>query len=135
LDRENDLLAGVLDMQLVKLIPSKDTVSEIKRISKREVYSQRRVVEIEAAGFGVASGLLDLFLKSIEDAARRGESASSHSKKFLQLLPEQVKGMRASLNKDPYNRLMSILDYYSGMTDSFAVSIFKKVSGISLPEH
>jgi len=33
-----------------------------------------------------------------------------------------------------YQILLKIMDFFSGMTDSYAVSLFKKVTGISLPQ-
>jgi dGTPase len=36
-------------------------------------------------------------------------------------------------DSDPYVRLMRILDFVSGMTDRYAVTLYKKVRGISLP--
>ncbi len=32
-----------------------------------------------------------------------------------------------------YQQLLAICDYISGMTDSYAVSLYKKLTGISLP--
>ena len=33
---------------------------------------------------------------------------------------------------DPYARLLSVMDFISGMTDSYAVSIYRKLKGITL---
>jgi dGTPase len=34
---------------------------------------------------------------------------------------------------DLYRRVLAITDFVSGMTDSYAVTLFKKLTGISLP--
>ena len=36
-------------------------------------------------------------------------------------------------SNDPYTRLLLLTDFVAGMTDSYAVSLYKKVTGISLP--
>ena len=33
----------------------------------------------------------------------------------------------------PYGRLMPMLDFVSGMTDSYAVALYRRVKGIALP--
>jgi dGTPase len=34
----------------------------------------------------------------------------------------------------PYERLLAITDYVSGMTDRFAVQLYQRLSGIRLPD-
>ena len=49
------------------------------------------------------------------------------------LVPQQFKGGRAGIAEGLYPRLLSLTDFVAGMTDSYAVSLYKKVTGISLP--
>ena len=35
--------------------------------------------------------------------------------------------------KDIYNRILAVLDYISGMTDVYALDIYRKINGNSLP--
>ena len=48
---------------------------------------------------------------------------------LLALLPERFRKNRDSL----YQKLLGVCDYIAGMTDSYAVSLYKKLTGISLP--
>lgn len=135
LANERSLLDGTLRVDLVSMIPSGNGIKEIKKRSRDDVYSAPRVIEIEAAGFEVASGLLDIFVRSANDRAERGEKGmSNHSRKMLQLLPKQFIEREPLWMTSPYCRLLSILDFFAGMTDSYAVNLFKKIKGISLPE-
>jgi len=85
------------------------------------------VVEIEAAGFEVVGRLLELFLGALDEMAAGHPSARATI--LARLLPEQChRGIG-----DPYQRALNVTDYVSGMTDRFAVALFKKVTGISLP--
>jgi dGTPase len=49
------------------------------------------------------------------------------------LLPKQFLGSGDKPEKDLYSRLLNITDFISGMTDSFAVSLYRKIKGISIP--
>jgi dGTPase len=88
-------------------------------------------VQIEAAGYEVLGGLLDVFMSAVNDLASCGKKAARRSEKLAQLLP--VECVDAAREAGPYLRLMRMLDFVSGMTDSYAVSLYKKVRGISLP--
>jgi dGTPase len=133
IDKEPEILRGEFDQPLIDLIPAGDELEAIKRRSVATIYSTERGVEIEAAGFAVLGGLLDDFVAAVSDVARRGKHASPRSQKLLRLVPEQSIGPGREPDPSPYQRLLRMIDFVSGMTDSYAVSLFKKVRGISLP--
>jgi dGTPase len=134
LAHEVELLAGTFDTPLIDAIASASAWEEIIRVSRERVYNSPRGVEIEAAGFEVLGGLLDVFVSALNDLAAAGKS-SPRSRKLLELVPPETLGAGRTPDPDPYLRLMKILDFVSGMTDSYAVSLYKKVRGISLPGH
>ena len=63
----------------------------------------------------------------------KAAARTARSAKLLQLVPAECLGPGKLPDADPYLRLLKILDFVSGMTDSYAVSLYKKVRGISLP--
>ena len=128
---EEQALAGELTCPLLDLIPSRETMKEIIDISGKKIYTYRRAVEIEAAGYELTEGLLNAFYPCIQDWTVNGkDNVSYRTKKMLQLIPDHYYKFDCS---DRYYRLMCLLDFISGMTDSYAVSLFKKIRGISLP--
>ncbi len=133
LDKEPEILRGEFDQPLIDSIPAGAELEAIKGRSVATIYSTVRGVEIEAAGFAVLGGLLDDFVAAVSDVARRGKHASPRSHKLLRLVPEQSIGPNRDPDPSPYQRLLRMIDFVSGMTDSYAVSLYKKVRGISLP--
>jgi dGTPase len=129
LENEGEYLKGAHDMSLVDEIPSHQKLEALVSELRTELYDDRRVLEIEAAGFEVAKGILDELVWSVCDYQDRGGSASARSKKFRQLIPQEF----LCADCDKYTLIMSVLDFYCSMTDSSAVSLFKKIRGISLP--
>lgn len=132
-DKEEAILRGEWDEPLLDHIPSSGELERIRRRSIETIYATTRGVEIEAAGYEVLGGLLDVFFGAADDVARHGKSASPKSRKMLQLVPTQFLGPDRAPQADPYTRLLRMIDFVSGMTDSYAVSLYKKVRGISLP--
>ncbi len=131
MDYEQKILNGELEQDLISLISSSHYLEEIKTISKKEIYSYRSVVEREAAGYEVLGGLLDAFINSVNETYTG--KPSWKSKNLMKLLPGQFLGANNNPDDNLYMRLLKITDFVSGMTDSYAVSLFRKIKGISLP--
>ena len=128
------ILAGELNQPLIELIDSKTIMAKIIQRSIDDIYTFKPAVEIEAAGFELIKSLLDVFVSSVNDIADNGyDKASYRSRKLMLLLPDSYWKNNVMANSNPYDRLLGILDYIAGMTDSYAVSLFKKIRGISLP--
>ena len=131
LDEENNIMSGKFETDLISILPSIKSLQAIERISIKKIYSYESVVEREAAGYEVLGGLLDSFISSVNEASKG--KISPKSKTLLKLLPEQFGGRERKPERELYSRLLSVIDFVSGMTDSFAVSLFRKIKGISLP--
>jgi dGTPase len=123
-------MKGRLTEDLIDIIPSAKVLKEIKTVSKEEIYSYKSVIERETAGYEVLGGLLDIFITAV-NAASEG-NASHKNSKVLQLLPKQFLKTGGIPEDDLYLRLLRITDYVSGMTDTYAISLFRRVKGISL---
>jgi dGTPase len=78
-------------------------------------------------------GLLQTFITTVNDIAAHGAKASPKSRMLIYLIPEQYVGLNREPYTDLYQRVLGITDFVSGMTDSYAVALFKKMTGISLP--
>ena len=132
LGHEPEILAGRFDQPLIDAGPSRAVWEKILQRSKKTIYSTARGVEIEAAGFAVLGGLLDDFVSSLNDLAAHGKQAAARSRKLLALVPAESFARHRTAPRDPYIRLMKMLDFVSGMTDTYAVALYRKVRGISL---
>ncbi len=130
---EAALLAGEFEQSLIDCTPASAPLKAIVRRSRETIYASPRGLEIEAAGFEVIGGLLDLFVEAVEAVAAKGPDASPRWRNLLMLVPEQSVGAGRVPAPDVYTRLQRMTDFVSGMTDSFAVNLYKKVRGISLP--
>lgn len=125
---EEALLAGTLNKDLLKCLtePEQELIAKINVYSKKHVYNHKPVVEIELAGYNVIGGLLKEFVRAVLYPAH------SRSGKIIQLIPAQFP---VSLErKDLYKDVQSVVDYISGMTDLYAIDLYRKLTGINIPE-
>lgn len=130
LDNEEEILKARLEKELISLIPGAKGLEEIENLSIEKIYRHRSVVEREAAGYEVLSGLLDSFISAFNEWL--DGNVSPKNRTIVNLLPKRILN---SSNKETeiYERMLMIIDFVSGMTDSFAISLFRKIKGISLP--
>jgi len=128
MDEEKNILTGKFENELISQIKRTNALKKIKDISIAKIYKSRSVVEREVAGYEVLGGLLDTFINSYNEAYEK--KISSKNKSVFALLPGRIGD---DIPDDLYLRLLRIIDFVSGMTDSFAVSLFRKIKGISLP--
>lgn len=119
---------GRFDRELISEVESVKVLENIKALSVQKVYGAREVIEIEAAGFEVLGGLLDLLIPAVEDAFKM-KGGSAKSRKLLELIPNQFLSWQGTPSEDPYERILKITDFISGMTDSYAVKYHGKISG------
>jgi dGTPase len=117
--------------------PMKGRIKAIKRITREKGYESERVLQIESAGFKTLGGLLDMFASAVVT-----EAPNKEEKKLRQLLPleflqrpgpHELDRNEAIRRLSPYQRLLCVTDYISGMTDGFAVELYQRLSGIKLP--
>ena len=136
IEHQQELLDGTLEKPLLEYIPCRDTLEAIRRRSASGLYNHRSVAEVIGAGFEMVSGLLDIFVPCVNEIAAEASGkaqAGYRSRRLATMLPEGAVDRENELWRNhSYYRLMSILDFVSGMTDGYAVSLHQKLKGISL---
>ena len=103
--------------------PSRSAMVKVKTISIEKIYNDRAVIEIEIAGYKILGTLLDAFITAVI------EPDEFLSKKLLALIPFQYKTQESSYYAD----IQSVVDFVSGMTDLYALELYRKITGMELP--
>ena len=122
---EESILDGTFTSPLIKQIPSlsRDAYNHCCAVSVERIYKSKDVVDIELAGYKVISTLIDLFTTA----------AMNPEKAYSRLLLNRVSSQYEVHSPDVYTRIMAVLDFVSGMTDVFALDLFRKINGESIP--
>jgi len=134
LETEGDLLSGRKDISLIDLIPESISkpLNDLLLLSIEHVYRSKNVLEIEIAGFNVVAELLDTFINAINDYHTFGKNLKKerpYSDKLIRLFPKQF----LTGSEDQYLRILRACEFVAGMTDSYAVTLFRRIKGIELP--
>ncbi|WP_373799413.1 deoxyguanosinetriphosphate triphosphohydrolase [Bacteroides heparinolyticus] len=125
LNNEAKILEGEFEGSLIRHISEQPAAAykHCADVSMRKIYRSRDVLDIELAGFRIISTLLELMI----DAVRSPEKA------YSQLLINRVSGQYNIKAPALYEKIQAVLDYISGMTDVYALDLYRKINGNSLP--
>lgn len=130
LAHENKILDGSFDHALTELCDFQDSMKKISDASIEKIYRAKHVVEIEASGHQVLPGLLEEFTQTGVHLISRKISRKYGN--LLLLLPPEMTSLIQAKPDDTYHMLRCIIDFVSGLTDRHALSLYRKIKGISL---
>jgi len=124
-ENEEKILVGEFEGALIKHIcsPLKEAYENCSAIALQRIYRSSDVLDIELAGFRVISTLIDLMINAVR----------SPGKAYSQLLINRVSGQYNVNAPTLYGKIQAVLDYISGMTDVYALDLYRKIKGNSLP--
>jgi len=125
------IMTGKLTQPLTALIPQAAAFQRLKQVAVQHVYHAREVLLIEVAGYNVLGKLMEIFVNAFEEKAQARAGASALSSILWQLFADK---RQLQLPATLYERLLLTTDFVSSMTDRDAVSLFKRLTGISLTE-
>lgn len=131
IDHEADILAGEFNTALADKITSQKALKQLTNFASQHIYNCESVVNTEIAGYHIIGDLLEMFCQASNDIADNDKPLAA-SKMLFNVLPSRFIGTDRIPDKNPYTRTLKICDYVSGMTDSFAVSLYQKLTGIKV---
>ncbi len=124
-DKQTEIFSGDFQRPLIEHVSSQslNAIKQIKEVSIRDIYNDRSVVEVEISGYQIIGTLLDVFIEAILNPKE------GISKKMLQLIPDQYRGNHTST----YEKVQAVVDFVAGMTDLYALDLYRKIRGINIP--
>jgi dGTPase len=130
LANEKAILKGTFDGELLAETKYGRHVRVAKKLARKKIFRSDRKTRLEIAGSEVISGLLDLFHTMILDLEKVGwdvDRLDARSKRISRLVPDGLVGVGSR-----YAAWLRVTDYVSGMTDRYAVDLFRRLKGISI---
>ena len=122
-ENEEAILAGKFPHALTDKSKYKAQMDDIIKISVKNIYQSREVVEKELVGYQIIQTLLDKFTSAFNNQA--DGTMSNYDRLILKLLPEKFIGEKESV----YQRLLHICHYVSLLTDGNALELYNTING------
>lgn len=121
MNHEEELLEGRMEQSLIDSSDLSAALDGLYKYAMENVYQATEVIEVEAMGYKVLGELIDFFMEWVN------HPSSGQSRKVAIML-QGTKLPKDDAGRDA--RLTHMLDYLSGMTDSFALETYRKLTGI-----
>lgn len=124
-ENEDKILAGTFKGSLIEHIDylPREAYKACSEVSMRKIYRSKTVLDVELSGYKV----METLMESLIGAAV--EPNHFHSQQLIRRFSSQYDIQSDNIE----TRIMAVLDYISGMTDIYALDIYQKINGISLP--
>jgi len=117
LENEEAILQGKFHFALTDKSKYKAQMDDIIKLSVKNIYQSREVIEKELSGYQIINNLLDKFITAYNN--NHEGKATNYDKLLLKILPE-----KHHLEKDNlYERLLHICHYISLLTDGKALEL------------
>ena len=122
---EEDIMNGTMEGCLIDNIEPKlaEAYKKGTILSKQKIYKSKPVLDVELSGFKIMATLMEAMT----------EAAVNPSRFYSRQLISRVSSQYDIDSPDLETRIMAVIDYISGMTDVYALDIYQKINGISLP--
>ena len=125
IDHETDILAGRLKGSLVDHISPRprEAYRQCAELSMQRIYRSRPVLDVELSGYKIMATLMEQMTEAVMHPERY------YSQQLIDRVSSQYDIKAPGLE----TRLMAVIDYIAGMTDVYALDVYQKINGISLP--
>ena len=122
---EDQILLGTFEGSLIDHV--RPEVAEAYRtcaqVSRRKIYNSKPVIDVELSGYKIIETIMEQMTLA----------AIAPTRFYSQQLLRRVSSQYDIDSPDLETRIMAVIDYISGMTDVYALDIYQKINGTSLP--
>lgn len=124
IEHEEEILNGNFEGTLLDKIPElpRNGYKECNRLSWEKIYRTADVVDIELAGTSIITFLMEQLIHAVR------YPHLNYSQLLLSKVPHQYEIGSPTL----YGKIQAVLDHVSGMTDVYALDLYRKLKGMSL---
>lgn len=122
---EDEIMRGEFSGSLIDSIDDRlvKAYHNCTELSKKRIYKSKPVLDVELSGFKIMDSLMEVMT----------EAAVNPQRFYSRQLISRVSSQYDISAPDFETRIMAVIDYISGMTDVYALDIYQKINGISLP--
>lgn len=124
-DNEAAILDGKFEGRLLNHIPEnlREAYAACNTVSWDKIYRAPEVVDVELAGNRIITFLLEKLIHAV----------CNPDLNYSRLLLSQVPDQYDVNSPDLFSKIQAVVDHVSAMTDVYALNLFRKLNGMSLP--
>ena len=132
-DEYDNIMSGTLEKEIIDISSASDIRISYKKLQYK-VFDGKKIVKKEIAGWEAIYGLLKIFVKASESENFK-ENGNNYESRLFKIISSSYRTVHNTIEKYPnekYKNIQLIVDFISGMTDSYAINLFQELKGIKL---
>lgn len=124
-DNEREILEGKFSGSLVDKLSSNSSYAykQSSQIAWDRIYRSKMVLDVELAGHQIFTSLLDKLLYALHNPKEL----------YSEALLRRISSQYNTQHNNTYGLIQCALDYISGMTDLYALDLYRRITGMNLP--
>jgi dGTPase len=128
------IMEGKFQYELIEKSETNDIRQSFKKL-QNIVFDNKKIMQAELAGWEAIYGLLGIFVPAIlstDDFKQNSKESRLYKNISSSFRYSYENYSNIFYENDKYNKIQLIVDFISGMTDSYAIALFQKLKGIKL---
>lgn len=133
IENYDEIMVGDLQNEIIDISKAKDIRTSYKKLQGL-VFNDKSILKKEIAGWEAIYGLLAIFVKASKNENFKS-TGNNYESRLYNIISSSHRKVYESIEKYPnheYRKLQLIVDFISGMTDSYAINLYQELKGIKL---
>ncbi|WP_289045437.1 dGTP triphosphohydrolase [uncultured Olleya sp.] len=129
----NKIMDGTFEYELIEKSRGSDIRDSFEELQS-VVFDNKKIMQTELAGWEIIYGLLDIFIPATKSDKFKsgGNTKEARLYKNISSSYRYIYENYNNYDNDVYNKIQLVVDFISGMTDTYALNLFRKLKGIRL---
>ena len=128
-----EIMTGDLQNELIDISDAKDIRKSYKELQSL-VFNEKSILKKEIAGWEAIYGLLKIFVKASKSGNFK-KDGNNYEARLYNIIAASHRKVYEDIEKYPneeYKKIQLIVDFISGMTDTYAINLYQELKGIKL---
>lgn len=132
-EKYDDIMTGKLEEEIIDISNASDIRKAYKKLQYK-VFDDKNIVKKEIAGWEAIYGLLKIFTRASKSTNFKAEGNTYESRlyKMISLSHRIVFEKVEKYENIEYKKFQLIVDFITGMTDTYAIDLYQELKGIKL---
>ena len=125
------IMTGEYEKDLLLKSEAAELRKVLKKITNEKIFKNKEILKNELAGEKIISRLLELFIEAVLNINEDGSFKNKKSERLYDIISDNYKKIYENDTKHTlYNKIQLVVDFISGMTDSYALELYKQLQGV-----
>lgn len=129
----NEIMKGTYEKELLNESEAGKLREKLKEVAMDKIFKNKEILKVELAGKKVIFTLLDIFINALLLVKKKNEVIGKDNERIYGIISDNYKAIyEEETDGELYDRIQLIVDFVSGMTDHYALSLYKQLQGVIL---